>query len=296
MEQIDVAQRVEDDDARSFGLERAHAGERLFVDHLGMIQRVSAAVARQYRLSADEAEEFGATVQLRLIVDDYAVLRKFRRQCSLQTFLTVVIQRICLDFRDSQWGKWRTSAAAKREGAVAIRLERLTMRDGLTFEEACAQLALDPDVTVERDTLARIYSQLRVRVRRRFVPDNELCEVPTTHGAPDRPILEAEQTEELSYVMSALTDAMLTMSTRDRLLLKLRFADDLPVAAVARLLRLDQKWLYRRYAGMFAKLRKRLELQGVTRRQVVPLIGEAMTNDAQVFAEARDCYAGLAAG
>jgi RNA polymerase sigma factor for flagellar operon FliA len=296
MQQTDIRPRIEPGEGRSTdaaadaaasagaGPEAAspNPGERLFLEHLATIRRVSAAVARQNRLSADEAEELAAVVQFRLIVDDYAVLRKFRRQCSLPTFLRVVIQRIFLDTRDAQWGKWRASAAARRHGPVAIHLERLTMRDGLTFDEACAILRRS-DTTLERDTLARIYGELRVRVRPRLVAESEMSEVPAMHWAPDRPLVASEEAGQLSDAVSGLDAAMKSLSTRDRLLLQLRFADDLPVAAIARLLRLDQKWLYRRYARLLVGLRRRLESHGVTGRNVVPLIGEAAPNEACVF-------------
>jgi RNA polymerase sigma factor (sigma-70 family) len=248
--------------------------ERLFVEQLALIERLTRSVARQHRLSADEAEEFTATVLLRLIVDDYAVLRKFRWQCSLPTFLTIVIRRMCLDFRDAQWGKWRASAASRRHGDVAIRLERLTMRDGLTFEEACAVLESERGMTLDRETLACIYSQFRVRARPRFVSDDELCDVQAAHGSPERPMIETEHAAVLSSAMSVLADTMRTFTLRDRLLLQLRFADDLPVATVARLMRMDQKRLYRRYAQLFARLRKDLETHGVAARQIVPVLGQ----------------------
>ena len=114
--------------------------EQLFLTHLSMIQGVAAAIARQHRLSPPDAEEFTADVQLRIIRDDYAVLRKFRGRCTLRTFLTVVIGRMCLDYRIAEWGKWRPSARSRREGDVAILLERLAVRDGPTFEEACTVL------------------------------------------------------------------------------------------------------------------------------------------------------------
>ena len=40
------------------------------------------------------------------------------------------------DWRNARWGKWRPSAEARRQGALATHLERLMRRDGLTFEEA----------------------------------------------------------------------------------------------------------------------------------------------------------------
>lgn len=259
------------------------AAERLFVEHLASVQRVTSRVARQHRLSADEAEEFAGMVHLRLIADDYAALRKFRGHCSLQTYLTVVIQRICLDFRDAQWGKWRTSAVSRRRGEIAILLERLTMRDGLTFEEACAVLEKNHTMAVERDTLARIYAEFRVRISRRFVSDEELAERQAVDAGSDWRVVEVERAKLRSRAASVLVDGMKTLKPRDRLLLQLRFADGLPVASVARLLRLDQKWLYRRYVYLFARLRKWLESHAVAGPQIMPLLGEASAPPVEVF-------------
>jgi len=282
MPQIDAcrSQTPTDDTAEPLSRE---AAEQLFVEHLAFIQRLTARVARQHRLTLDDAEEFTGVVYLRLIADDYAVLRKFRRRSSLQTYLTVVIRRICLDFRDAQWGKWRTSAVSRRSGQVAILLERLTMRDGLSFEDACAVLAANPAVTAERDTLARVYAEFRVRTRPRFVSDDELGEVAATGGAPDRPLLETERAEQLSRAAAALVDALATLPPRDQLLLQLRFASGLSVASAARLLHLDQKWLYRRYVVLLARLRKWLEAHAVTGSQIAPLLGDPAAAPADVF-------------
>lgn len=257
--------------------------ERLFVNQLALIHRVTAVVARQHRLSADDTEEFAATVHLRLIADDYAVLRKFRGQCSLPTFLRVVIQRICLDFRDAQWGKWRPSAAACRCGEIAIRLERLTMRDGLTFEEACDVLDREQGTTLERDTLARIYTHVRVRTGRRFVGDEALCHVPALEGAPDEAIVQAEHGATLSRALAIVSTGMQAFPPRDQLMLQLRFADGLTVAAVARLLRADQKWLYRRYMHLLARLRRALEAHGVSASDLRPVLGGTIEVSTELF-------------
>lgn len=268
------------------------SAEQLFVDHFALIQRVTAAVARQHRLSMDDAEEFAATVHLRLIADDYAVLRKFRGGCSLHTFLRVVIQRFCLDFRDAQWGKWRPSAAARRRGSVAVLLERLTMRDGLTFEEACAVLERTPGETIERDTLARIYRELRVRTGRRVVGDEALCHMPACGGAPDEAIVEAEQSATLSRALAVVSVAMKALTPREQLMLQLRFADGLSVAAVAKLLRVDQKRLYRRYAQLLVRLRRHLETHGVHAEALQAALGGTVTVDVELFGGTRDSSAG----
>lgn len=87
-------------------------------------------------------------------------------------------------------------------------------------------------------------------------------------------MIETEHAAVLSSAMSVLADTMRTFTLRDRLLLQLRFADDLPVATVARLMRMDQKRLYRRYAQLLTRLRKDLETHGVAARQVVPVLGQ----------------------
>ncbi|MGH8186413.1 MAG: hypothetical protein ACREUC_07605, partial [Steroidobacteraceae bacterium] len=81
---------------------------------------------------------------LKLIEHDYAVLRRFEGASSLRTYLTVVLHRVLLDQRNREWGRWRPSAAAYRNGPLAVRLERLVTRDGLTPAEAIA--AVGPDV------------------------------------------------------------------------------------------------------------------------------------------------------
>src|ERR1019366_2147799 len=97
-------------------------------------------VSARHHLPGVEADDFASHVKLRLIEDDYAILRKFQRRSSLRTYLTVVIQRMFLDYRISAWGKWRPSAEAKRAGAVAVQLEQLMGRDGYRFGEACELL------------------------------------------------------------------------------------------------------------------------------------------------------------
>src|SRR5215208_5464467 len=61
------------------------------------------------------------------VIDDITgqVRRRFERRSSLPTYVTVVIQRLFLDYRNRLWGKWRPSSDAKRLGPTAMLLERL---------------------------------------------------------------------------------------------------------------------------------------------------------------------------
>lgn len=70
-----------------------------FVDrYLGLIYHVIHynSYLRSVRLSPEEVEDAAAEVLLAVVADDYAVLRHFRGQASLATYMTVISRRIAV--------------------------------------------------------------------------------------------------------------------------------------------------------------------------------------------------------
>ena len=68
-----------------------------FVDRfMGLVVHVinHTAQARSMRLAAEDKEDLCAEVFLTIIRDDFALLRHFRGQCSLATYLAVVARRV----------------------------------------------------------------------------------------------------------------------------------------------------------------------------------------------------------
>ena len=116
-----------------------------YVEQLDVINRIASSICRRNGVQGADAEDFASDVRLKLLQDDYAVLRKYRGASSRTTFLTVVISNLFRDHRIKHWGKWRPSAEAKRHGEVAVRLEAAMYRDELSFEQACRFLAWSRD-------------------------------------------------------------------------------------------------------------------------------------------------------
>src|SRR5262249_19321138 len=195
--------------------------ERLFLAELPTIQRLIASVARRHQLSPVDADDFAAEVHLRLISDDYAVLRKFRSRCTLRTFLTVVIQRLFLDYRNAQWGKWRPSAQSVREGAVAVRLERLTTRDGFTFDEACEILETNDGYRIDRTALARTYGRFRPRARPHFVTAHDGADQTPSTASADEGLVVADAQRRVERAAAALRAVLQAAPAQDRLILRL---------------------------------------------------------------------------
>jgi len=70
-----------------------------FVDRfLGLFYHVihHTAYLRSLPLRAEDTEDLAAEVLLQIVANDYAVLRQFRGQASLATYLTVIARRICV--------------------------------------------------------------------------------------------------------------------------------------------------------------------------------------------------------
>src|SRR5262249_3140353 len=124
-------------------------GEALFLASLPVIDDITGQVCRRHRLNGAEADDFRSEVRLHFIERDYEVLRKFEGRSSLPTYVNVVIQRLLLDFRNRQWGKWRPSADAKRLGPNAILLERLVVRDGWTTAEALETMRVNHGIVAD---------------------------------------------------------------------------------------------------------------------------------------------------
>jgi DNA-directed RNA polymerase specialized sigma24 family protein len=236
----------------------------MFLTHLPAIDGIARAAARRRRLTPDESEEFRSIVRLRLIEDNYAVIREFRGSSSFRTFLTVVIARHCLDFRASSWGRWRASSKARRMGDTAILLERLTVRDGQPLEQAARTIReKDPDVTTDR--LRDLANQLPARVRRVRVGDECLEGCYADTPAPDTGIAVREGRR----VIGALARALTTLDAADRRIMKLRFTDGLSLVGIARREGIEQASLYRRVERIMRRLRREIEGRGIDETDVM---------------------------
>jgi len=254
--------------------ETARTGESLFSSQRAVIDRVIAFVCSRHHLSGPEAEDFGSHVRLKLIENDYAILRKFEGRSAIRTYITVVIERLFLDDRIRAWGKWRPSAEAKRAGAVAVLLEQLMMRDGYSFEQACEVMATNHRVAESRADLERIAARLPARAPRRMEGEDALAAVAAPERADDA-VLDLERAERSARLAAALARAKERFEPQDRLILALRFEDGRTVAEIAAIIRADQKALYRRVERLLRDLRTALEAEGITGSEVRESFGDA---------------------
>ena len=156
----------------------------------------------------------------RLIENDYEVFAKYQGRSTIKTYLTSVIQRIYLDFQVQRFGKWRPSAEARRLGTMALRLEQLPYRDGLSFDEACGVLRSDPSVRETRDELDALRLRLPLRPSRRI--EGRDLEPARPEGAATK-VERSERQALADRMFSAIRCSLARLPARDRVFLRLHF-------------------------------------------------------------------------
>lgn len=93
-----------------------------FVDRfMGLVVHVTnhSAQCRSIRLTPEDREDLCAEVFLAIIKDDFAVLRHFRRQSSLATYLTVIARRVVVRTLLGKKSASRLAQTAPQVAAVA---------------------------------------------------------------------------------------------------------------------------------------------------------------------------------
>ena len=249
--------------------------EAVFLENLTLIDRIAAALARRNGFVGEDAVDFASWVKLRMVEDEYAVFRKFRGDSAVGTYLTVVIAMLARDYRVRHFGRWRPSAAARRVGVVAVKLEALVRRQGYRLEQAAEILRTSGDTRLSDRELVGVLAQcpLRPPLRPLEVGAEQLAGV-ESNAVAEVLVISDETEQERRRVWSALAAAIRAYPVEDRLILRMRFWDELSIADIARALSLQQKSLYRRIDRLLADLRGRLVATGLSADECRLLLSE----------------------
>lgn len=247
----------------------ADTPQELFLAHLPHIKKVAAHACRKRGFSPEETEDFVSLVQVKIIENDYAVLCKFQGKSSLRTYLTVVIERLCLDHLNHLRGKWRPSAEAERLGPLAIQLETLLYRDGIPFDRACQILKANHHVEASLQELQDLADQFPRRnpLRPRIESEEPLKTWPCGGLNPEEEFISKEMRKRLLEIFGFLREARARLSSEDDRLIEMH-SSGLSIAEIARKLKVEQKPLYRRLEKIYAALRQALESQGVRPEEI----------------------------
>ncbi len=184
-----------------------------FVDrYLSLIYHVIGYTAhlRSAKVNAEDVEDIAAEVLLQIVADDYKVLRQFRGNASLSTYLTVIARRICVheltrrqavreairkgearvdDVPDSNEGSIAEIKSLERLDEVDRLLRKLSGKEreivrlfyleGRTYEE------ISTETGVPVNTIGAVLSRAREKLRKY-----------RRHSGTDIPVLSASDLRE----------------------------------------------------------------------------------------------------
>jgi RNA polymerase sigma factor (sigma-70 family) len=239
------------------------------------VETLIAMTCNKRSLIGADADIFATMVKVKLWENDCAIVDRFRaeRGAKFRTYLSKVIQNTFSDFCSERLGKWHPSAAALRDGRVAVEIERLVYREQIPLEDALSRLlAQHPDLTRER--LLATLATLRVRPSRISTVSLESIgleiqgteETDTRVAARERRKLSDRAAGIIRVFLQALPDS-------DRLLLQYFFESDMQLSQISRMLRIPQKPLYRKRIQLLAALKKAMTAAGITEAEIDDLIG-----------------------
>lgn len=242
------------------------AVEEWFAANVSLVERLSRHVCRGARMNPADVDDFVSYVTLKLVENDYAVLRRFEGRCTIASFLIVVIRRALSDYQNHLRGKYRPSAEAQRLGAEAIELETLLRRDGKTLDEALQMMKASGHAMTLADA-----QRMAARFPER-APRPVLVELEDAPHA-DENIGAWERVSTSRTISAALRGAIGALGADDQTLLRLHFAAGWPVSAISRSMQIDQQRLYARLRGICKSLRNELVAAGIDRERINGLIG-----------------------
>jgi RNA polymerase sigma factor (sigma-70 family) len=243
--------------------------ESVFLDHLQRIEKIVAFICSKHGLRGADAEDFSSLVKLKLIENNYAILRKFRQESSLSTYLAVVIASVYRDYRVQRWGRWRPSAMSRAYGEGAVKLETLISRDGYTAREAVELVAKQSTLTEK--TLRALVAKLPVRERLRPVEVSaDVVATEVDAAATAEP--DMDECEDRTRIERSLNEAISGLRPEDRTIITMRFWNGMSVADISRIAGIPQKHLYRRIERLNASLKSSLKQAGVRHEDVQELI------------------------
>lgn len=233
--------------------------EQLYLEHRPFIEETLARICERYHVAHVDRDDLVSAAHFHLVRDDYRVLRAFEGRAPLTVYLLAVLRQLFQDWRNSRWGRWRPSVAARRLGPDAMLIEQLCQRDGHSLDEAVMLARTNHGVSSPESELRGLAAQLPARARRVYVSDDALADVATSGDAD-----ELVGAEEADRVSQALDRALGALSPEDRVLVRLRFEQDVSIAALARAQATDYQFIYRRLSRVLTGLRAAVEASGVS--------------------------------
>ena len=193
-----------------------------------------------------------------------------------ETWLSVVARNLCFDWLRGRYGRRRAFRSVERLSQFENEVFRLHVQQGMSLEETLMQLApRNPDATLEAVEAADALIQQALSPRQRWALRQQWAPkeiLPVGAGEEENAtsveIEDSRPSPELALIVredqKRLADVVAKLEPEERLLIRLRFEEELSLADIARLTEAgDAQRAYYRMNLVLDKLRKSLRQKAV---------------------------------
>jgi len=213
---------------------------RLIIDQLPHIERQCRRATESpgsFRSDADvdnEADHLLSEVLDHLKADNFKVLREFRGNSKLTTYLTAVISNLVVDIIRTRKGRSRAAERARELGPVAEQLHKLVYGLKYSLADAHGHMVLSHGIGENEDELREMLHHIRGRDgvtcaattswpyqgTEVLIDDEVEVIVPDSAKGADEQLIEKQMEQKREEIMGALMEGL---SGEERFILRLRF-------------------------------------------------------------------------
>ncbi|MDR3090141.1 MAG: hypothetical protein LBU39_10030 [Desulfobulbaceae bacterium] len=229
------------------------------------------------------AEEAALAVMDALAKDDWAVLKKYRGEASFAGFFRAVAVSELENFARKKFGRGRPPLWVTKLGGIWEKLHTALCRERFPLPDALEMLCVSlPAAEGDRKALEAAARQLLARIPDcgAFLEETPLEEAPelVAPSSPDRESERRERDEALttvfelllgggreavSHARNAFQAISISLSSEERLFLKMCYQDGLSVAGAGRMLGMGRFQAAARMRRLLERLRREFERVGL---------------------------------
>lgn len=259
--------------------------------HLKLIERQCYKVVRQQLKAAgysnpdaanpvnieNEVLELSSSVIDTLQKDDYQVLRRFKGNSKLSTYITTIVARHAVDMIRKKRGRDRQRDRAKTLGTHGMAVYDLIFTQGCSMNEALTRLSQEQGIDLPLEEIQRMSDIIRGKqfaapsnpvVKEAMIIRDDKKETFIIPDNQSEPAVMWEEKERVQMLDDVVKGMVKDLNGEERLILRMRFptSDDskpAKISAIARALGITEKATYKRITRILKKCRDILEKKGV---------------------------------
>lgn len=246
--------------------------QEFLLHSLELVHKLVRCLCHRQGISPDEREELEGEVRVKLMENDYRVLRQCDDPARLPSYLGLVVISTWHDrLRKLKGRAKRPSSRARVLGPAAIELEKHLGR-GETVDVAYERLKHDfPELGCK--DFEDLAEKVKPRPGRRMEGDETLAVLASPEPGGDQRLERREGQARKRRALALMAKHLAELPEEDRRLLVRACAGGVKVSRIARSLGLEQKPLYRRIDKRLSDLRHKLEEAGICWKDLRDVLG-----------------------